>query len=345
MRSFVSMLTGAALAAAGIVGLAAVAQAEEGVMRLITFEGYADDDWIEQFEEQYDAEVRVTFIGAVDELFAKMSGSKGEDYDVIMIDTSLYPRYNDAGLIREFDMSLAPNSAGLLPAFDITKLEAIQFDGKPYGVPFAWGSIGLIYDTEEFGNNPPTSWEVMWDPRYKGRVTILDDANNNITNTAIILGLPDPFNLSDAEFEQVKTKMLSLQDNILTYFAGLEEGVSVWEQNDIVLMYAMGEYQELEMLSRDLPVKYIIPDEGAIGWLDTWVISSGVEDVELAHKWVDFFVQKRVVGEMTERLGFGNTVVPAPGFDYADQLVYLVPPEDFEKRVEVYIEIKAEMMQ
>ena len=71
MRSFVSMLTGAALAAAGIVGLAAVAQAEEGVMRLITFEGYADDDWIEQFEEQYDAEVRVTFIGAVDELFAK----------------------------------------------------------------------------------------------------------------------------------------------------------------------------------------------------------------------------------------------------------------------------------
>ena len=63
-------------------------------------------------------------------------------------------------------------------------------------------------------------------------------------------------------------------------------------------MYAMGEYQELEMLSRDLPVKYIIPDEGAIGWLDTWVISSGVEDVNLAHKWVDFFVQERVLGEL-----------------------------------------------
>ncbi len=143
----------------------------------------------------------------------------------------------------------------------------------------------------------------------------------------------------------VKAKMLLLQSNILTYFAGLEEGVSAWEQNDIVLMYAMGEYQELEMLRRDLPVKYIIPDEGAIGWLDTWAVSSGAEDIDLTYKWLNFFVSERVLGEMTERLGFGNTIIAAPGFDYADQLVYLQPPEDFEKRVEVYNEMKAEMMQ
>ncbi len=343
MRSFVSMLTGAALAVAGIVGLSGLAQAEEGVLRVIGFEGYADDDWIEQFEEMYDAEVRVTFIGAVDELFAKMSGSQGEDYDVLSIDTSLFPRYNGAGLLSPID----PSKAGgdLLPAFALETLGALHIDGKPMGVPFSWGSIGMIYDTEEFGDNPPTSWEVMWDPKYKGRVTILDDANNNITNTAIILGMDDPFNLSDAEFERVKVKMLALQDNILTYFAGLEEGVSAWEQNDIVLMYAMGEYQELEMLRRDLPVKYIIPDEGAIGWLDTWAVSSGAEDINLTYKWLNFFVSKKVLGEMTDRLGFGNTVLPSPGFDYADQLVYLVPPEDFDKRVKVYNEIKAEMMQ
>ena len=344
MRRIVSLLAGTALAAAGIVGLAAVAHAEEGVLRIIAFEGYADDDWVERFEEENNAEVRVTFIGAVDELFAKMSGSQGEDYDVLSIDTSLFPRYDSAGLLQPIDTG--KTGSALLPEFQLDKLGALHLDdGKPYGVPFSWGSIGLIYDTEEFGDNPPTSWEVMWDPQYKGRITILDDANNNITNTAIILGLPEPFNLTDAEFEQVKVKMLSLQNNILTYFAGLEEGVSAWEQNDIVLMYAMGEYQELEMLRRDLPVKYIIPDEGAIGWLDTWAISSGAGDLDLTYKWLDFFVSKRVLTEMTDRLGFGNTVVPAPGFDYADQLVYLLPPEDFEKRVEVYNEIKAEMMQ
>jgi len=343
MKRFTSILTGAALAVAGIVGLTGFAQAEEGVLRVIAFEGYADDDWIDQFEEMYDAEVRVTFVGAVDELFAKMSGSKGEDYDVLSIDTSLFPRYNAAGLLQPIDTGMA--GSALLPAFALETLGALHVDGKPMGVPFGWGSIGMIYDTEEFGDNPPTSWEVMWDPKYKGRVTILDDANNNITNAAIILGLPDPFNLSDAEMEQVKVKMLSLQDNILTYFAGLEEGVSAWEQNDIVLMFAMGEYQELEMLRRDLPVKYIIPDEGAIGWLDTWAISAGAGDLDLTYKWLNFFVSERVLGEMTERLGFGNTVLPAPGFDYADQLVYLQPPEDFENRVKVYNEIRAAMMQ
>ena len=343
MRKIVSMLTGAALAATGVVGLSGLAQAEDGVLRIIAFEGYADDDWIDRFEEENDAEVRVTFIGAVDELFAKMSGSEGEDYDVLSIDTSLFPRYNSAGLLSPIDPAKA--GSALLPEFGLKTLSALHIDGKPMGVPFSWGSIGMIYDTEEFGDNPPTSWEVMWDPQYKGRVTILDDANNNITNTAIILGMDDPFNLTDAEFEKVKTKMLSLQDNILTYFAGLEEGVSAWEQNDIVLMYAMGEYQELEMLRRDLPVKYIIPDEGAIGWLDTWAVSSGAEDIGLTYKWLNFFVSERVLGEMTDRLGFGNTALPSPGFDYADQLVYLVPPEDFEKRVKVYNEIKAEMMQ
>ncbi len=57
------------------------------------FEGYAEQEWIDEFEAKYDAKVKVKYVGSVDELFALTQASKGEDFDLISIDTSLFPRY------------------------------------------------------------------------------------------------------------------------------------------------------------------------------------------------------------------------------------------------------------
>ena len=69
------------------------------------FEGYAEQEWIDEFEAKYDAKVKVKYVGSVDELFALTQASKGEDFDLISIDTSLFPRYGGAGLIKPYDKS------------------------------------------------------------------------------------------------------------------------------------------------------------------------------------------------------------------------------------------------
>ena len=87
-----------------------------------------------------------------------------------------------------------------MPAFQDVK--EVMIDGEMYGVSIAWGSLGLIYDVDVHGEID--SWDAMWDPANSGKMIVLDDTNNNIVNAAIYLGMDNPYNLSEAEMEEVK---------------------------------------------------------------------------------------------------------------------------------------------
>lgn len=127
--------------------------------------------------------------GSVDEMFARVQGSNGADFDLVSIDISLFSRYHEQGLIQPYDMSLIRNVSNLLPSFETVEEAAIE--GATYDVPIAWGSQGLIYDNQAFPDGV-SSWEALWDPSHAGKVLSLDDAKNSVTNAAIVLGFDDP---------------------------------------------------------------------------------------------------------------------------------------------------------
>jgi putative spermidine/putrescine transport system substrate-binding protein/spermidine/putrescine transport system substrate-binding protein len=339
----------------GVLGVAAAAAATlpirrsraAGTLRLLTWEGYADDAWVKKFEAKSGATVNVAYTGSVDEMFAKMQGSAGADFDVLAFDTSTFKRYHDQKLIQAVDLSKVPNAANLLPAFQ--NHPALQFDGKPFGVPFAWGSLPLIYDEAAFPGGAPDSWKVFWDPKYAQQMIVLDDANNNIVNTAIMLGYKDPFNLSDAQFAEVKKTLIEQKKLVLTYYAGFEDGVNIFAQGGVKLMFSMGEPQKGMLVDKGIKANFTIPKEGAIGWLDCWNISAGCKDVDLAHAWIDAMLDKEVGAYISKQHNYGNTTDAAAndaaGFNYADKLVFLQTPEDFQKRVELWNEVKAAPVQ
>ncbi|MDE0524665.1 MAG: extracellular solute-binding protein [Boseongicola sp.] len=324
------------LSASAVLFAAGIASAQE--VRLFSFEGYAEPEWVESFEAETGCSVSAAYTGSVDEMFAKMAGSDGADYDLISIDTSIIQRYVDNGLIIPFDMSMVPNTANLLESF--TNVAEVMSGGETYGVPMAWGSLGLIYDTEAFPDGVD-SWEALWDPANAGHVLALDDANNNVTNAAIVLGIDDPFNLSDEDFDAVKQKLIDQKQYLISYYAGFEEGVNIWDTSEASLMFSMGEFQAVELANRGYDVVYSIPEEGGIGWLDTWALSKGVQDAECAHKWANHYLNGDTGPIMTELKGYGNTTDESPGLDYADKLIWLRPVEDFDRRVQVWNEVKA----
>ena len=324
------------LSASAVLFTAGFVSAQE--VRLFSFEGYAEPEWVDSFEAETGCSVNAAYTGSVDEMFAKMAGSDGADYDLISIDTSIIQRYVDNGLIIPFDMSMVPNTANLLPAF--TNVSETMSGGESYGVPMAWGSLGLIYDTEAFPDGVD-SWEALWDPANAGHILALDDANNNVTNAAIVLGIDEPFNLSDEDFDAVKQKLIEQKQYLISYYAGFEEGVNIWDTSEASLMFSMGEFQAVELANRGYDVVYSIPAEGGIGWLDTWALSKGVQDTECAHKWVNHYLNGATGPTMTELKGYGNTTDESPGLDYADKLIWLRPVEDFDRRVQVWNEVKA----
>lgn len=338
------LLTIGAAAAAMCLQAYQPAQAA-GELRLLVWEGYADDDWVEEFEQMYDADVSVVYLTSDDEMWTKLKGSDGADFDVFSVNTGGLQKFIDHGLVTPVDLDKIPNRANQLPAFqDPAQVPTVlQPDGKVYGVPLAWGSIGLIYSTEEFPE-PPTSWDVMWDPKYAGRVLTFDSSGQNISLGALALGYKDPYHLTPEQMEAAKAKLIELRKNLKTYYQSFEEGVQIWENSDPVLMYSMGELQ-IAALKRDgYPANYTIPDEGGMGWLDVLSITKGVKDIDLAHKWIDFFISKKISDSMAERHGYGSTV-SVTDLDYADKLIWLVPYEDDAWRTDVWNEVKAAPLQ
>ena len=332
----------AGTAALAMPFVARKARAAGGDLRILTWEGYADPAWVKPFEEKTGAKTSVVYIGSVDEMFAKMQGSKGADFDVVAFDTSTFKRYIDGGLIQPIDLAKVPNAANLLPAFK--SVAPIRRGDKQYGIPFAWGSLPLVYDKAAFPT-PPDSWQVMWDPAFTQQIIALDDANNSIVLAAMVLGLKDPFNLSDSEFQQVKDKLIEQKRILLTYYAGFDEGVSVFAQSGIKAMFSMGEPQVAGLKAKGIDAAFTIPKEGAIGWLDCWVMSAGARDPDLAYAWFDACLDKKVGGLLSDEKSYGNTTNDEAnqrsGFIYADKLTFLQTPESFEKRVAIWNEVKA----
>ena len=319
-----------------------VAAAQDNVFRLMTWEGYADDKWIEAFEAETGADVQVTFVGGIDEIFAQITASDGGGFDLITIETSTFKRLTDEGLVQPIDMSRVPNAANLLPAF--SSVDAIIFDGKQYSVPFAWGSIPMIVDAKQF-DELPTSWKVMWDPALAGGILTMDEANNNVVTAALALGYDDPFNLTDEQFEAIRKFLIEQKALVASYYGGFDDGVNIFAKNGIAVMMSMGEPQATMLQDRGVDARLVIPEEGAIGWIDTFAIPSGAKNVDMAYAWINHMLQVEVGTYMSQQTGYGNVTDAAAnaaiGMDYSERLVFLEAPEDYTRRQDLWNEVKA----
>ena len=103
-----------------------------------------------------------------------------------------------------------------------------------------------------------------------------------------------------------------------------------------------GQQQVKQMKDAGAHVAYVNPKEGALAWLDTWAMTSGVKDKDLAEQWVNFVLQKKISQALSERTGFGNTVVPScPSANANDKLSGSSRSRTPTKRSDLWNEIKA----
>ncbi|HEX9447910.1 MAG TPA: extracellular solute-binding protein [Dongiaceae bacterium] len=329
-------------AVASTMALMASSPADAKELRVLAWQGYADDDWVKEFEKENNVDVKVVFIGSDDEIWAKIKGSEGKDFDLFAVNTAQLQRYIDVNLVTPYDMSMLPNQKAALPLFsDLTKVNGVMRDGKVYAIPFCFDSIGLIYDTDKV-KPAPTSWEVMWDPKYKGKVLAYDNGEHNFSFTALTLGVTNPFHLDADQFKAIKTKLIALKQNVLSFYTTADEAAQIYKNNDVALIWAnYGQQQVKALKDAGAHVAYINPKEGALAWLDTWAMTSSVQDKALAEKWVNFLLQKKIGQALSDRQGFGNTVVPSPNAGANDKLIYLQLAEDPQKRSDLWNEIKA----
>jgi putative spermidine/putrescine transport system substrate-binding protein/spermidine/putrescine transport system substrate-binding protein len=180
----------------------------------------------------------------------------------------------------------------------------VKANGQVYGVPFMWGPNPLLYDKTAFAQ-PPASWQVLWDPQYRGKVSLWDELSS-IYMAAQVLGYdkPDPaqlYNLSDQQLENVKKKLLDLKPNVRKFWTTGGELTNLFQNHEIVL--AMGwPLNTVQLRKLNFPVGETIPTENTTGWIDHLMITYASKNRELAMEFLAYMAEpktQKMVSDVT----------------------------------------------
>ena len=287
----------------GIIFLAALLGAcrrKTETLSLLVWEGYADPSFLRPFEESHHCKVVAAYMGSSDELVAKLRGGSASNYDVISPSSDVATSIVRAGLAVELDLSKIPTYNQLSARLRDSPL--VKADGKTYGVPFVWGPNPLLYDTTAFAQ-APDSWSILWAPKYRGKISLWDELSS-VYLAAQVLGYdkPDPnqlYNLSDAQLEAVKKKLIELKPNVRKYWSTGGELTNLFQNHEVIA--AMGwPLTTNELRKINFPIGETIPRENTTGWIDHLMITAASPRKELAQQFLEYMVEAQTQKLVTD---------------------------------------------
>nr|WP_321796143.1 extracellular solute-binding protein [Caballeronia sp. J97] len=332
---------GAALVCFALTLCSVPAFAQENVLRVLAWPGYADNDVVKAFEVRFEARVEVTLVDSDEALWDKMHASGKPPFDVLAANTAEIHRYAQENLLTPLDLGKLPNTQHQLPQFRaLSSINGLTGNGKAYAIPFTYSSMGLIYDRKQIPV-APRSMKELWNPRYQGKVLDFNSAQHNFSFAALALGYPHPFRLTDAQMREIARKLVDLRRNLLTYYTLPEEATASFIQHKAALMFGNYGTQQLAQLRKaGADVGYVIPEEGALAWLDCWAVTRTATNRPLALAWINYMLEPDVSALLTQRQGLANTLFPPS--DYSNDsahLIWIQPVENIEERESLWSRI------
>src|SRR5206468_9107211 len=146
--------------------------AGEGQLNVVAWEGYTQPEWVKPFEKQTGCQVHSKYAGSSDEMVTLMRQGGGSQYDLVSASGDASLRLIRGGNVKPVNVNLIPGWRDFIPQLKSPAHNTV--DGKHYGVSLQWGPNTLLYNTSKVGGSP-SSWSVLYDPRYRGQITVPDN--------------------------------------------------------------------------------------------------------------------------------------------------------------------------
>lgn len=308
------------------------AHAATPTLRLLMWQPYAIKETIAAFEEKFKAKFSPTFFDGNSEAFNKLKVGGTKDFDMVMAD-GFWPRlYFRQGLTKGLDYGKIPNMSGVFADFHPDKFVLLaDEEGKNnVAAPNCWGGYGITINSSEIAKEDVGSIDLLLNSKYAGHFSTNSRFEENIALMGILaatkLGTKDglrpdgkpfnPYQLTDDELAETKRLLIEQKKLLLTRYQDydaldrLMRAKSVWAAPEFA-----ESYRKLTVLRKDgkidFDVEHVLkPKEGGLGWVDTWMVSADAdsERTELAHAWINLFLDKENYVRVVRSTGYGGVV-------------------------------------
>ena len=257
-------------------------------LNVYNWSDYVAPDTISNFEAEFGVEVRYATYESNEEMLAKvLTGNSG--WDVVFPTHNRLQPMNAYRLLAPLRHEWLPGLANLAPAF-----RAPAWDPRlERGVPYMQTSTGIVYNRSVA---PLARWADLWDPRLKGRLTMLDDPEDMLGACLKKLGLS--FNATDpAELERAKQQAIA-QKPLLRAYLNAEVRDQLVSGDVLVAQLWSTTAQQAISASQDLA--FVYPAEGFPLYCDCAVILRESRRQRLAHQFLDYLLRPKVSAAIAE---------------------------------------------
>ncbi|MBS5874048.1 MAG: spermidine/putrescine ABC transporter substrate-binding protein [Clostridiales bacterium] len=234
-------------------------------------------------------------------MYAKLK-SDGVSFDIVIPSDYMIERLIDEDMLQKIDFSNIPNYK-----YIDAKYKGLYFDPKDeYSVPYNVGMVGLIYNTKMV-KEAPTSWNVMWDEQYKGKVLMFDNPRDAFGIAQKLLG--QSFNTTDEAEWRAAADKLKVQKPILQGYV-MDDIFRKMESGEAAIApYYAGDF--ITMHSNNPDLAFVYPQEGVNIFVDSICIPKNAKNKAAAEAYINFLLDPDIAVENANYLGYAtpNTAV------------------------------------
>ena len=316
--------------ATGILALSAVsvfAEDRSNVLKVYNWSDYIAegvlDDFKSWYKEQTGESIDVIYMTFdVNEAMLSKIEKGHEDYDVVCPSDYIIERMLDKGLLLPLDFKSLGSTPNYIEANRSPFIEQMfrsinpSIDANQYSVAYMWGTTGIIYNTKFVTREEASTWDVIRNPKFAGKILIKDAPRDVYAPVLIYLKQNElksgKVTLQDLMRDSSDESLQMVQD----YLMQCKPGVNGWEADlGKEQMTKNRAYVSLnwsgdavwaieEAAAVNVELDYVVPEEGSTVWFDGWVIPKYAKNIKAATYFINFMCRPDIAIRNMEETGY-----------------------------------------
>lgn len=250
------------------------------------------------FTEETGITVNVDNFDSNETMISKLAaGNSG--YDIVEPSQYAVQQLVGQDLVETLDQSKIEGLENIAPKFADPSYDP----GLEHSVPWVWGTTGLLYNSACTGGEEITSWESLFDEKWKGKVNMLDNML-----AAYIAGLQvNGYDADSTDEDEIAaaTESLIEQKSILAGYNSTNYGDLV-ASGDVCISEAWGGTSTAKLIEQNPDVHYVIPEEGGSLWVDGLSIAKGAPHQDAAYEFINFLLRPEIAAMATNDGGLAS---------------------------------------
>jgi spermidine/putrescine transport system substrate-binding protein len=270
---------------AGDAALAADASGKKQVV-VYNWSEYIPQDVLNDFTRETGIKVIYSTFESNEAMYAKVKLLRGKAYDVVVPSSYFVDLLRRDKLLKALDHRRLPNLAHIDP-----KLLNQEYDpGNAYSVPYMWGALGIAYNSKHVKEDAVSRWADLLNPEFSGKIILTDDLRDAMGLALRACGYS--INTRETEGLEAAFAFLSKLKAAVRVFDVTAIKQALISEEAWIGPVWNGDY--LVAREENPALRFVFPQEGALLWVDGFVIPSGAANVDNAYAFINYMLRPEV---------------------------------------------------